>query len=63
MAVESSAAASVWGHVLERYNEAQAQQASSSIETNTELLEDGGITFILKIAAALRDKPKPPGPR
>ncbi|GAB4819124.1 hypothetical protein N2152v2_006170 [Parachlorella kessleri] len=53
---------STWTNVVERYEQAQAQQAASSIETNTELLEDGGVRFVLKIAAALRDKPKPPAP-
>ena len=48
--------------MLRRYDEAQAAKASSSIETHTELLEDGGVTFILKVAAALRDKPKPAAP-
>lgn len=62
-AAEPAAPPCVWSAVLARYQEAQEQQASSSIETNTELLEDGGVTFILKIAAKLRDKPKPPAPR
>lgn len=64
-AMSTAATGATWAQVLQRYDEAQAQHASSSIETNTQLLEDpaSGVAFILKIAAKLRDKPKPPAPR
>lgn len=63
--MSTAATGATWAQVLQRYDEAQAQHASSSIETNTQLLEDpaSGVAFILKIAAKLRDKPKPPAPR
>lgn len=52
----------VWERVQERYQQAQASSASSMTETREELLWDEayGVTFVLRVAAALRDKPKAP---
>jgi ATP adenylyltransferase len=50
----------LWDGIVERYDHAQAAQAASLTETNTAVLMDGGVKFVLKVAAALRDKPKPP---
>ena len=52
----------VWERVLERYHQAQASSASSMTETWEELVRDEayGVTFVLRVAAALRGKPKAP---
>lgn len=50
----------LWQGILERYDAAQAAKASTLTDTNTEVITDGGIGFILKIATTLRDKPKAP---
>jgi ATP adenylyltransferase len=55
-------AAALWASVVERYDHAQAARAATLTDTTTEVLEDGGVRFVLRVVAALRDKPKaPPG--
>jgi hypothetical protein len=50
---------SLWEAITERYDAAQRGAAATMTETNTETVEDGGIPFVLRVAARLRDKPKP----
>lgn len=50
----------IWRDITERYDTAQGKHASSFTETTTEIFEDGGFPYILKIACTLRDKPKAP---
>lgn len=61
MDTETKPTQTLWSLIVERYLEAQAQRASASIETNVATLPDTklGVNFILQVAAALRDKPKP----
>jgi ATP adenylyltransferase len=48
----------LWSEICSRYDSAQAKNASSFTDTDTEVCEDQGYGFILKIARNLRDKPK-----
>ena len=50
----------LWEEIRVRYDAAQGANASSFTETTTEVVEDGGFAYILKIARKLRDKPKAP---
>ncbi|KAI7841171.1 hypothetical protein COHA_005137 [Chlorella ohadii] len=50
----------LWQRVTERYDAAQRDAAATMTDTNTELVPDGGLQFVLRVAAKLRDKPKPP---
>lgn len=52
--------ATLWQRITERYDAAQRDAAATMTETNTELVPDGGLQFVLRVAAKLRDKPKPP---
>ena len=49
----------LWGKICSTYRLAQEKGAASLTRTSTETLEDQGFRYILKIAANLRDKPKP----
>ena len=48
----------LWQRVLEVYDAAQASGAATKTDTSTQLFEDGGITFVLRLASALKAKPK-----
>ncbi len=50
----------LWKDITTRYDSAQGMKASSFTDTVTEVVEDGGFLYILKIACRLRDKPKAP---
>lgn len=50
----------LWKEIRMRYDSAQGMKASSFTDTVTEIVEDGGFSYILKIACTLRDKPKAP---
>lgn len=50
----------LWAGIEERYDAAQAAQASSMTGTSSQVVEDCGVRFVLKVAATLRDKPKAP---
>lgn len=52
------AGAALWGRAVEVYDAAQASGASSKTDTRVEVLPDGGIDFVLRMATALRAKPK-----
>eukprot|EP00887_Chlorella_sp_A99_P007671 scaffold20.g7671.t1 len=55
----------LWRLIAERYDAAQAHKAASTFDTRTELVadpRDSGLAFVLKVAAQLRDKPRPPPP-
>lgn len=54
--------ASLWDDIVAAYDRARASGAAYKTDTNTELYRDPrhGIEFVLRVAAALRDKPKPP---
>ena len=56
---------SLWQQIVQRYDAAQRHKAASTFDTHTELVRDdrAGATFVLKVAAQLRDKPKPPPPQ
>ncbi|KAK9806958.1 hypothetical protein WJX72_008674 [[Myrmecia] bisecta] len=58
----STPAKPLWEAVLHRYAAAQQAGAAYQTETDTQALIDSqyGLRFILRVAAALRDKPKPP---
>lgn len=53
-------ASTIWPAIVERYDHAQSANASSMSETSTDALEDGGVRFLLRVAAKLRDKPEGP---
>jgi hypothetical protein len=48
----------LWRLITQRCQSAQANRATSLIETRTELLEDMGVNFVLRVASTLRNKPK-----
>ena len=56
---------SLWDHITSTYERARAAGAAYQTDTNTELYKDPqlGIEFVLRVATALRDKPKPPTDR
>lgn len=56
----TSESTQLWNDIIQRYDAAQAASTSSMTQTNTELVNDAGVQFILKIATTLRDKPKAP---
>lgn len=51
---------SLWDKITEVYERAYASGVAYKTDTNTEILKDPeyDIEFVLRIAAALRDKPK-----
>ncbi|KAL4440048.1 hypothetical protein ABPG75_003049 [Micractinium tetrahymenae] len=59
-AAEPAAGSALWQAITERYDVAQRDAAATMTETNTEVVEEGGVRFVLRVAAKLRDKPKPP---
>ena len=63
-AVQDSAAG-LWQDIVGGYERALDAGAAYKTDTNTELYTDPqhGIEFVLRVAAALRDKPKPPKDR
>ncbi len=54
----------VWRNIQQTYDRARQTGAAYKTDTNTQLLEDRSlgeaVTFVLRVAAALRDKPKGP---
>ena len=52
---------SLWEDITSTYERARASGAAYKTDTKTELYRDPqhGIEFVLRVAAALRDKPKP----
>lgn len=48
----------LWQRVLEVYDRAQQSGAATKTDTQIQLFEDGGITFVLRLASALKKKPK-----
>ena len=54
-------AGSLWENITSTYERARASGAAYKTDTKTELYRDPqhGIEFVLRVAAALRDKPKP----
>jgi hypothetical protein len=48
----------LWARVLEVYESAGASGAATKTDTSVQTLDDGGITFVLRVVAALRAKPK-----
>jgi ATP adenylyltransferase len=57
---EEVADPALWADVCAVYDRAQAARAATLTATRAELLDDGGVRFILRVAAALRDKPRTP---
>ena len=55
--------AELWRRIVRRYDTAQASSAASTTATSTQLVPDGGVTFVLRVAEALRDKPIAPTDR
>ena len=53
--------AGIWKNITEAYERARAMGAAYKTDTNLQLLRDPSydIQFVLRVAAALRDKPKP----
>lgn len=56
---------SLWDAITETYERARAAGAAYKTDTDTELLVDPAynIEFVLRVATALRDKPKSPRDR
>ncbi|KAK9805091.1 hypothetical protein WJX73_004344 [Symbiochloris irregularis] len=52
-----SADSSLWEKVLQSYQRAQQKGAAYQTETSTQVLSDAGIGFVIRRAAALKDKP------
>ena len=54
-------ASSLYNDIITTYERARESGAAYKTDTNTELYEDDqhGIEFVLQVAAALRDKPRP----
>lgn len=48
----------MWQHVLEVYDKAQQSGAATKTDTSVLVVEDGGISFVLRVASALKAKPK-----
>lgn len=48
----------LWQRVLEVYSRAQESGAATKTDTHVQLCQDGGIAFVLRVAAALKAKPK-----
>lgn len=48
----------LWQQVVAVYDQAQQTGAATKIETKLEECEDGGIKFVLRVASALKSKPK-----
>jgi len=48
----------LWQQVVAVYDKAQQTGAATKIETKLEECEDGGINFVLRVASALKSKPK-----
>lgn len=51
----------IWDRIQETYSSAREKGAASTTDTDTELLvdEQSNICFVLRVATALLDKPKP----
>ena len=49
----------IWSMIKETYKQAQVKEAVRFTETRSELLEEEGFEYILKISSNLRSKPKP----
>ncbi len=56
---------SLWKDITEVYERARASGVAYKTDTNTQLLKDEkyDVEFVLRVATALRDKPKPPKDR
>ena len=54
----------VWQNIQQTYDTAKQTGAAYKTDTNTQMLEDRSVseavTFVLRVAAALKDKPKGP---
>jgi len=48
----------LWADIQDRYLSAQENQAAHLTDTKTEIIQDEGFVYILKIASKLKDKPK-----
>ncbi|PSC73596.1 ATP adenylyltransferase [Micractinium conductrix] len=59
-ATTPAASAALWQAVTQRYDAAQRAAAATMTGTHTEVLEEGGVRWVLRVADKLRDKPKPP---
>lgn len=55
----------LWEDITEVYERARASGVAYKTDTNTQLLRDPkyDVEFVLRVAIALRDKPKPPKDR
>jgi hypothetical protein len=56
--MSSQAVQPLWQRVLAVYDQAQETGAATKTDTLIQLFEDGGIQFVLRIASALKAKPK-----
>lgn len=61
----ASSSRSLWEDISDVYERARASGAAYKTDTSTEILRDPhyDVDFVLRVAAALRDKPKPPKDR
>lgn len=50
----------LWQLIQQKYDAAQQSQASTLTETNVQIIQEGNVNFILRIAAKLLEKPKAP---
>lgn len=48
----------LWQHVLEVYDKAQQTGAATKTDTKVEVLADSNVEFVLRLASALKSKPK-----
>ena len=62
LTVPDASRVSLWAEAVQRYESAMEAGASYQTDTNVSVLHDAefDVDFVLRVATALRDKPKPP---
>lgn len=62
MGLSTEDSKTLWDNIVSTYSQAQESGAASKLDTSTEILQTSNppVQFVLRVTAALRDKPKPP---
>lgn len=53
----------LWQRIQSVYHQALESGALYKTDSSDQFIEDGGVEFVVRVAASLRDKPKPPNRR